>query len=162
MMTPTMLFFALSVLASLASALPNPLSIRQTPSPETWQIPRLDMHMMTTGTGIPGNPPWPEDSKFNSTIDFDVLVPDYESVVGGTTGVTGQEKWNCQGSMANGTLMEGVAGCIRDGEGEGRLLFGMERYTELGERRPELSFSLWLFRTRYICLCRWCSSYLER
>jgi hypothetical protein len=101
------------------------------------------MHMMSIGTGIPGNPPWPEDSKFDSTIDFDVMVP----------AATGLAKWNCQGAMANGTIMERLIDCVRyEEDGEGGLMFGMQKYDGLGERRAELSFSLWLYRNRYAFL----------
>ncbi|KAG9185662.1 hypothetical protein G6011_06993 [Alternaria panax] len=72
------IILAFSLFSSLVFALPKPLSARQTHVAETWQVPRLNMHMMSIGTGIPGNPPWAEDSKFDSTIDFDVLtcIPD--------------------------------------------------------------------------------------
>lgn len=128
----------------LSSALPNPaLSTRQTLATETWHIPRLNMHMMTSGTGIPGNPPWPDESKFNSTIDFDVLIP----------AAAGSQKWNCRGAMVNGTIIQGLAECLRGGEGvEGGLMFGMQKYDAPGERRAELSFELWLSRTGYACL----------
>jgi hypothetical protein len=108
------------------------------------------MHMMSIGTGIPGNPPWPEDSKFNSTINFDVLVPEHTPVGTRDVGKTEKlEKWNCQGVMGNGTLMEEVMWCEGDGDGQrkGGLMFGMQRYTELGEMRAELSFWLRLYRT---------------
>lgn len=136
------LFFTLSLLSPLVSALPNLLSIRQTTTTETWQIPRLDMHMMTVGTGIQGNPPWPEDSKFDSTIDFDVVIPAANEIA----------KWKCQGAMANGTIIERLTECASDEEGRGdSLMFAMAKYNELGERRPELSFSLWLYRNGYAC-----------
>ncbi|CAI9635774.1 unnamed protein product [Alternaria burnsii] len=129
--------FAFAPLLPLVSALPHTLSVLQTIETETWQIPRLDMHMMSIGTGIPGNPPWPEDSKFKSTIDFDVMVP----------AATGLAKWNCQGAMANGTITDRLIDCVRyEEDGEGGLMFGMQKYDGLGERRAELSFSLWLYR----------------
>ena len=142
-MTLHTIFFAFTLLSPLANALPNTLSALQTITTETWQIPRLDMHMMSIGTGIPGNPPWPEDSKFDSTIDFDVMVPAARGLV----------KWNCQGAMANGTITERLIDCVRSEEGgEGSLMFGMQKYNGLGERRAELSFSLWLYRNRYAFL----------
>jgi hypothetical protein len=55
------------------------------------------MHMMSPSTGIPGNPPWPESRRFNSTIDFDVLMSG--------------EKVKCQGSWENGTLPNEKMGC---------------------------------------------------
>jgi hypothetical protein len=104
------------------------------------------MHMMSIGTGIPGNPPWPDESRFDSTIDFDVLIP-VEA---------GSQKWNCQGVMGNGTLIVRTVECVGDGVGdkdvkEGGLMFAMQEYTDLGDRRPELSFRLWLFRLRFVC-----------
>jgi hypothetical protein len=126
----------LSALAALTAALPtsSPSSTRQL-SAEKWSIPRLNMHMMSIGTGIPGNPPWPEASKYNSTIDFDVLVPSQGALV----------KRNCQTSFRNGTLPEGWATCGKGGEG--KVEFGMTLYEELGPRRAELSFVLHLTRT---------------
>ena len=142
-MTLYTIFSAFALLSPPASALPNTLFALQTITTETWQIPRLDMHMMSIGTGIPGNPPWPEDSKFDSTIDFDVMVP----------AATGLAKWNCQGAMANSTITERLIDCVRyEEDGEGGLMFGMQKYDGLGERRAELSFSLWLYRNRYAFL----------
>ncbi|KAB2099892.1 hypothetical protein AG0111_0g12022 [Alternaria gaisen] len=117
------IFLAYGLLSPLANALLNNLPVLNTITTETWLIPRLDMHMMSIGTGIPGNPSWPEDSKFDSTINFDVMVP----------AATGLAKWNCQGAMANGTITERLIDCKYDG---------------LGERRAELSFSLWLYRNK--------------
>ncbi len=107
------------------------------------------MHMMSIGTGIPGNPPWPENSKFDSTVDFDILVPDYKS-----TAAMGTKKWNCHGVMKNGTVMEGLVSCGKGGSAEddeqGGVAFGMQAYTGLGDRRPELSFWLWVYRLRWV------------
>jgi hypothetical protein len=137
------IFFAFTLLSPLTNALPNSLPVLNTITTETWQNLRLDMHMMSIGTGIPGNPPWPEDSKSDSTIDFDVMVP----------AATELAKWNCQGAMANGTIMERLIDCVRyEEDGEGGLMFGMQKYDGLGERRAELSFSLWLYRNRYAFL----------
>jgi hypothetical protein len=147
-------FLVLFLHSPLISALPNPLSSRQIPTTaaETWHIPRLNMHMMSVNTGIPGNGPWPEDSKFNSTIDFDVLVPE---------AAVGMAKWNCQGEMKNGTLMEGVVECMRDGDSgggeDGEVAFGMQPYTAVGERRAELSFWLWVYRAGYVSAVLVCS-----
>ncbi|KAH6845885.1 hypothetical protein BKA58DRAFT_316440 [Alternaria rosae] len=144
MIIPSPLITFLPLLISLTIALPSPLryslSARE-PSlaaEETWHIPRLNMHMMSTSTGIPGSGPWPESSKFDSTIDFDVVVPEEAPL--------GTSKWNCKGTMKNGTIIEDVVGCVNDQGGVGDVSFGMTGYAALGERRPELSFWLWVHR----------------
>jgi hypothetical protein len=61
--------------ATLAVAvLSAPLTTRST---ETWSIPTMDVHFMGRDTGIPGNT-WPEDRKFNTTLDFTVIFPTFE------------------------------------------------------------------------------------
>ena len=101
--------------------------------------------MMSVGTGIPGNPPWLECDKFNSTIDFDVLIPDHSS--------PGLLKVNCQAEFMNGTLPEGITECtpvVPEGasvEGFGTVKFGMTPYRELGERRVDMSYVMHLART---------------
>jgi hypothetical protein len=57
-------------ITATVAALPPPNS-----QAETWTIPRMKMHIMSPTTGIPGNPPWPDSRRFNSTIDFAVLMP---------------------------------------------------------------------------------------
>ena len=100
------------------------------------------MHMMTTSTGIPGNGPWPEGSKFDSTIDFDVLVPEEAPLPA--------SKWNCKGTMKNGTIIEDVVGCVDEKGNVGDVSFGMTGYEAVGERRAELSFWLWVYRVGYV------------
>lgn len=138
----------LPLLLSLTIALPSPLryalSARE-PSlaaEETWHILRLNMHMMSTSTGIPGSGPWPESSKFDSTIDFDVVVLEEAPL--------GTSKWNCKGTMKNGTIIEDVVGCVNDQGGVGDVSFGMMEYAALGQRSPELSFWLWVYRIGYV------------
>jgi hypothetical protein len=134
----------LTLLTLLTStiALPTTNTVRQV-SPEQWSIPRMQMHMMSKDTGIPGNQ-WPESAKFNSTIDFDILVPDHAS--------TGMVKVNCQAGFANYTLPVGTVECtpvVAEGqslEAFGSVEFGMSLYTALGPRRPELSFVLSVMR----------------
>ena len=148
MIFPTPFITSLPLLISLTTALPtiphNPLHSRDISlaAAQTWHIPRLDMHMMSTSTGIPGNGPWPESSKFDSTIDFDVLVPEEAPLPA--------SKWNCQGTMMNGMIIEDVVGCV-DGMGDvGDVSFGMTGYEAVGERRAELSFWLWVYRVGYV------------
>jgi len=150
MILPTPFITFLPLLIPLTTALPtiphDPLYARDTSlaAAETWHIPRLDMHMMSTSTGIPGNGPWPEGSKFDSTIDFDVLVPEEAPLPAST--------WNCKGTMKNGTIIEDVVGCV-DGKGDvGDVSFGMTGYKAVGERRAELSFWLWVYRVGYVLL----------
>jgi hypothetical protein len=104
----------------------------------------MQMHMMSRDTGIPGNQ-WPESSKFNSSIDFDVLIPDHAT--------EGMVKVNCQAGFANYTLPASTTSChpvLTDGqtaESFGLVEFGMSLYTALGPRRPELSFILSISRS---------------
>jgi len=147
-MFPTPFIPFLPLLISLTTALPtdlhHPLDARDTSlaAEQTWHIPRLDMHMMSTSTGIPGNGPWPESSKFDSTIDFDVLVPEEAPLPA--------SKWNCKGTMKNGTIIEDVVGCVDESGGVGDVSFGMTGYEAVGERRAELSFWLWVYRVGYV------------
>jgi hypothetical protein len=67
----------LPTLLSLSLALPvlsAPLTSRST---ETWSIPTMNVHFMGRDTGIPGNT-WPEDRKFNTTLDFTLATPSAE------------------------------------------------------------------------------------
>jgi hypothetical protein len=66
-----------STLLSLAFALPAlaaPLTSRST---ESWSIPTMNVHLMGRDTGIPGNT-WPDDRKFNTTLDFTLNTPSAE------------------------------------------------------------------------------------
>ncbi|KAI4680530.1 hypothetical protein J4E81_010211 [Alternaria sp. BMP 2799] len=136
----TFLPLLISLTTALPAILPHPLHARDTSlaAEQTWHIPRLDMHMMSTSTGIPGNGPWPEGSKFDSTIDFDVLVPEEAPLPA--------SKWNCKGTMKNGTIIEDVVSCVDGKGGVGDVSFGMTEYEAVGERRAELSFWLWVYR----------------
>jgi hypothetical protein len=42
---------------------------------ETYSVPRLTMHMMSLITGLSGPPYWPPESRFNSSINLDIMVP---------------------------------------------------------------------------------------
>lgn len=64
MLLPTLLSLALPALSA-------PLAARDT---ESWSIPTMDVHLMGRDTGIPGNT-WPEDRKFNTTLDFALTLP---------------------------------------------------------------------------------------
>jgi hypothetical protein len=72
----------LSCAALAGAALSAPLTAPVTTSlttrtTETWSIPTMDVHFMGRDTGIPGNT-WPEDRKFNTTLDFTVIFPTFE------------------------------------------------------------------------------------
>ncbi|KAE8872882.1 hypothetical protein PTNB73_02033 [Pyrenophora teres f. teres] len=116
--TPTLLLPILTLFTLSANARPT----TATATVETWSIPRLTMHMMTPTTGLPGGA-WPPSLRFNSTIDFDILVPDHSAAASETAAPL---KMNCIASWENGTLPEGRMGSV----------YGS------GERRPELSFVL--------------------
>jgi hypothetical protein len=139
---------SLTILSLLTSTLALPttntpsLAARQV-SAEKWSIPRMQMHMMSKDTGIPGNT-WPDSAKFNSSIDFDVVIPDHAS--------SDMLKVNCQAQFANYTLPVGNVVCVpvvAEGQvvdGFGSVEFGMSLYEGLGPRRPELSFVLHVYR----------------
>ncbi|CAO2651147.1 Nn.00g094440.m01.CDS01 [Neocucurbitaria sp. VM-36] len=134
---------AVLFLSALISALPIATDSPSAPNDdilaEQWLISRLDMHIMSEGTGIPGNPTWPESMRFNSTINFDVVVPDYTINEDGSS--RDPESLNCQTSWENGTLPELLVECT-GGLPDETVWFEMREYTDLGDRRPELSFIL--------------------
>lgn len=145
----------LLLLSPLSSALPTSLNARDAGTTESWHIPRLQTHMMSSSTGLPGPGTWPVSAQFNSSIDFDILVPDSSEEVGKMMQV------NCKASWLNGTLPEGMVGCGsgvvvgeagetvgEEGMGEGEVQFGMQIYEGLGARRPELSFLLSISRNK--------------
>ncbi|KAH7392763.1 hypothetical protein BKA66DRAFT_383564, partial [Pyrenochaeta sp. MPI-SDFR-AT-0127] len=111
---------------------------------EQWHIPRLDMHVFSLGIGIPRNPPWPDSARFNSTIDFDAIMPDH--IVDDDGSPRGNVTVNCQASFKNGALPEVSIECTGGPEDE-VVWFSMTPYTDLGgNRRPELSFVLDMVR----------------
>jgi hypothetical protein len=70
----TLLSCATLAVPALSAPLVAPITARAT---ETWSIPTMDVHFMGRDTGIPGNT-WPEDRKFNTTLDFTVIFPTFE------------------------------------------------------------------------------------
>ncbi|KAF1945151.1 hypothetical protein EJ02DRAFT_369892 [Clathrospora elynae] len=150
----------LSALAAFTTAFPTTiLTPRLTPA-ESWHIPRLTMHMMSSSTGIPGNPPWPANARFNSTIDFDVLIPDRTVAQpannSGQWPSPGTLKVNCQAQWENGTLPASTMSCIPvvlgqagPGDSQTSVQFGMSEYegSGVGVSRPEMSFLLHLLRS---------------
>jgi hypothetical protein len=132
-MSPSLCSLAVFLFGTIVTALPIPPSAPSTP--EQWTIPRLDMHMMSRSTFLPGNPPWPEAARFPTTIDFDVQMPDLSA--------------SCKAEWVNGTLPDpdSLTDCAyKDGTSAARVSFGMEEWKGLGDRRKELSFSLRVFR----------------
>jgi hypothetical protein len=69
MLLPTLLSLSLAL-----PALAAPLTARST---ESWSIPSMAVHLMGRDTGIPGNT-WPDDRKFNTTLDFTLTLPSSE------------------------------------------------------------------------------------
>lgn len=117
---------------------------------ETWHIPRLDMHFMGSNTGIPGNGPWPVSAQFPSSIDFDIVVPN-RTFVRENRASMGFELDNitvtCGTTFLNGTLPTSDTVCTGDGLGDTEaVVFSMRPFTELGVRRPEISFTLDILR----------------
>ncbi|KAF1917000.1 hypothetical protein BDU57DRAFT_517433 [Ampelomyces quisqualis] len=134
-MLPSPLIPTFLTLLHLTHALPTTISPppeRRPPSLESWPIPRLDMHMMSIHTGLPGDD-W-GNSTFPSTISFDVLVPPHSS---NSTTI----KSTCTASFPNHTLPLGRTYCTPPSPAE-VLFFELYAYTGLGPRRPELAF--WL------------------
>ena len=43
---------------------------------EQWTIPNMKLHFMTEETGDPEVQAWPQDRKFDSTLEFDVRTED--------------------------------------------------------------------------------------
>jgi hypothetical protein len=107
---------------------------RQDPTTEKWRIPRLNMHMMSVHTGLPGDT-WFPGTQFNSTIDFDLTLPSHDSQNTSTLTTT------CAASFPNGTLPLGRTYCTSPSATE-TIFFELYAYTNLGPRRPELGF--WL------------------
>ncbi|KAH8730591.1 hypothetical protein GQ44DRAFT_606302 [Phaeosphaeriaceae sp. PMI808] len=104
---------------------------------ERWAIPRLNMHMMSQHTG-PDDHKWPQSLYFNSTINFDIVLPNHThgSESSNTTS-------NCEASFPNGTLPDASVPlkCTSPSDHE-QLMFTMSVYKDLGPRRKELSFIL--------------------
>jgi hypothetical protein len=111
---------------------------RQDPTIEQWRIPRLNMHMMSVHTGLPGDT-WFPGTQFNSTIDFDLTFPSHVSQ--NTSGPSALITATCFASFPNGTLPVGRTYCTSPSLTE-TIFFELYAYTDLGPRRPELSF--WL------------------
>lgn len=126
-----LLSLTLTLLTSSTAALPTSGHSSSEPAAktETWRIPRLELHMMTRLSGLPGGGDWPASFQYPSTIDFDIVMPNNQSL-------------HCHNEFANGTLPVDSAPCA----GEGTVGFRMAEYTELGPRRKELSFVLHVFR----------------
>ena len=124
--------FAIALLTTPSVAFPttSSSSLKARDTAEQWEIPNLELHMMTKLTGLPGQNPWPDELKFPTTINFDVNMPGYPIA-------------HCHNEFVNGTLPDDLGACASDGS---RVRFRMKEYTALGKRRPEMSFVLQVFR----------------
>ena len=99
---------------------------------------------MSKSTGIPGNPPWPESSRFNSTIDFDAVLPSH--TIDEDASPSANITVNCQASFLNGTLPAGPVSCT-GGPSDETIQFSMKPYTRPGEDvPPEFSYVLHMLR----------------
>jgi hypothetical protein len=112
---PTTNMHLIALLALAFPALSAPLIARST---ETWSIPTMNVHLMGRDTGIPGNT-WPEDRKFNTTLNFTLTLPSsevtcsanwkYQQVsttewpCGDTTGVSFKLSPTTQGTFSDAT-----------------------------------------------------------
>ncbi len=127
----TLLPFAATVFGLPTAIIPS--------DPETWTIPRLDLHFMTDNDGLPSGG-WPASlPHFNSTINFDVQVPFVPH------DDSGDFTTNCQTSFLNGTLPVGNISCTGTPWDE-PFSFSMTPFA--GSRaagRPELGFTLSIF-----------------
>ncbi|KAH6618910.1 hypothetical protein C7974DRAFT_401122 [Boeremia exigua] len=124
--------FALAILTESIVALPTSGSIAPIPRPgiEIWHIPTMELHMMTRHSGLPGGGGWPESTKFPSTMDFDIIMPNNQST-------------HCYIEFANGTLPSDPAVCTGE---MSKVIFRLSEYAALGPRRKELSFVLEVFK----------------
>ncbi|KAG9198320.1 hypothetical protein G6514_010290, partial [Epicoccum nigrum] len=120
---------ALPALPAIALPAPTLLLPPRAPANETWNIPSMQLHMMSRLSGLPGDGAWPSAYSFPSTVDFTVTMPGQNAT--------------CHTSFANGTLPADPAACSGDGNG---VRFRMLPYTASGSRRPETSFVLQVFR----------------
>ncbi|KAF2201693.1 hypothetical protein GQ43DRAFT_370825 [Delitschia confertaspora ATCC 74209] len=71
----------LLLLSTLSLALPHTRPSRDITTQEvsqTWTITSMNMHFMGSNTGLPGNT-WPDDKKFDTTLDFTISFPDTTS-----------------------------------------------------------------------------------
>jgi hypothetical protein len=120
---------------------------------ESWLIPRLDMHFMSSHTDEPGT------RHFPSSIDFDIVIPvqpaaedhKHRSTGDGPAPVSAfgpaSKTVTCSTTFASGTLPEEDTACTGEGLGEfEHVVFGMRPFSELGVRRAEISFVLDVWR----------------
>ncbi|KAH9865203.1 hypothetical protein IAQ61_009150 [Plenodomus lingam] len=130
---------------SLTSSPPS-LPLSPLDPTQIYHIPHLTMHMISEKPGWPGNPDWNEADKFNTSIEFTVVMPTLLS--GGHTNRT----VNCAAEWKHDTLPEMAFSCAGDGAKEGeQVQFGMKPYHRPGEtgatrrrrrRREELNYEL--------------------
>jgi hypothetical protein len=93
---------------------------------------------MSIHTGLPGDT-WFPDKQFDSTIDFDILIPTH--TLPQNTSAFQPNTTTCHASFPNGTLPLGRTYCTSASTTQA-VYFELSSYTDLGLRRPELSF--WL------------------
>ncbi|KAJ4369069.1 hypothetical protein N0V83_006152 [Neocucurbitaria cava] len=110
--------------------------------PEEFRISSLNMHMMSEGTGIPGNPPWPDNKRFDTTLDFQVVVPNIDWNRTSTSPATYTH--DCHWSWKNGSFPEKYLVKCKGGSplGLDAIWFQMFEYTGLGPRRPDTGWNL--------------------
>jgi hypothetical protein len=134
LLIPTLL-----ALLHLAQAIPHPSTRNdRPPQTERWLIPRLDLHFMTTDTGLPGGQ-WPPGTEFDTTISLDLILPLNHTIpLSPNFSFT-----NCSASWPNGSFptadMEFPCTSPSDRE---NVTFMLSPFTGRGERKPELSFTL--------------------
>ncbi|KAH7090560.1 hypothetical protein FB567DRAFT_626519 [Paraphoma chrysanthemicola] len=133
---PTPLLF----LFRFAHTLPPPSLSTNNPTPytERWLIPRMDLHFMTRDSGLPGGQ-WPPSALFDTTIFLGLILPWNHTVPQSTSTFT----TTCTASWPNGTFPSAHTEfpCTSPTHRE-NITFSLSPYTGLGERKPELSFSL--------------------
>ncbi|KAF2848757.1 hypothetical protein T440DRAFT_556333 [Plenodomus tracheiphilus IPT5] len=117
---------------------------------QLFHIPHLTMHMISAKPGLPGNPNWNESDKFNTSIDFTIVMPSLLSTTTTTTTASGalNRTLTCSTSWKHDTLPTLTFKCEGEGSKEGEeVWWGMTPYykpewKEGDERREELSFRL--------------------
>ncbi|KAH7075579.1 hypothetical protein BKA63DRAFT_300978 [Paraphoma chrysanthemicola] len=126
----------------LAHTLPQPSLSTDEPLPytERWLIPRMDLHFMSRDSGLPGGR-WPPSALFDTTISFDLVLPWNHTVPQSTSTFT----TTCTVSWPNGTFPSIYTEfpCTSPSSSE-KITFSLSPYIGLGDRKAELSFSLYV------------------
>ncbi|KAJ4356363.1 uncharacterized protein N0V89_004395 [Didymosphaeria variabile] len=139
------------LLSLLPLAVSSPSSDNDT---QTWTITRLDYHYMTEYPGFgPPHMPWPVSAIFNTTLSFDVSIPDATAPHGSwiATCELGWEHASLPGTFVACREQKGEAEDEGKGTGMVSVYFGVEKWNgtiveALGEKQVDMPFSLKMWR----------------